>query len=111
MGPQARIGTPARPGGRGAAAGDRRPLGQRRRVDPRQTARGRSCPSAPRHPPLGCTTRRGGRNAMTFYRDVPDDMMSATDVELADALLEGTLDTTEAPSYAGVAEVIHALGE
>ena len=25
---------------------------------------------------------------MTFYRDVPDDMMSANDVELADALLE-----------------------
>ena len=48
---------------------------------------------------------------MTFYRDVPDDMMSATDVELADALLEGTLDTAEAPSYAGVAELIHALDE
>ena len=41
---------------------------------------------------------------MTFYRDVPDDMMSANDVELADALLEGTLDTAEAPSYAGVAD-------
>ena len=91
--------------------GDRRPLGQRRRVDPRQTARGRSCPSTPRDPQIGSATRRGGRNAMTFYRDVPDDMMSANDVELADALLEGALDTAEAPSYAGVAELIHALDE
>ena len=48
---------------------------------------------------------------MTFYRDVPDDMMSANDVELADALLEGTLDTAEAPSYVGVAELIRALDE
>ena len=47
---------------------------------PPQRAGSCARPSARRRSARGPATRRGGRNAMTFYRDVPDDMLSATDV-------------------------------
>ena len=46
---------------------------------------------------------------MTFHRDIPDDMASTMETELADALLDRRINAGTAAGYEGVGELLQAL--